>query len=79
MKKPTEEALGIVKHIYLFLNEYAPIHLTGSRHTLKSYRTALFLYILFLEEVKGIRNESLKYECFSRANIEEWIRWLVNA
>jgi len=47
MKKPTEEALEIARHIYLFLNEYAPIHLTGSAHTLKSYRTALFLYMVF--------------------------------
>jgi len=78
MKKPTEEAFGIARYIHVFLNEYAPIHLTGSKHTLKSYRTALFLYMVFLEGVKGIRSESLKFDCFSRTSIEEWISWLVN-
>lgn len=78
MKKPTEEALGIARHINLFLNEYAPMHLSGSKHTIKSYRTALFLYIVFLERVKEIRSESLKFDCFSRTNIEEWLGWLVN-
>ena len=78
MKKPTEEALGIARYIHVFLNEYAPTHLTGSKHTLKSYKTALFLYISFLEGVKGIRSESLKFDCFSRISIEEWVGWLVN-
>lgn len=31
-----------------------------------------------MEEVKEIRNESLKFDCFSRTNIEEWVGWLVN-
>ncbi len=37
MKKGTEEAIELTRHIHQFLNEYAPSHLTGSQHTLKSY------------------------------------------
>lgn len=78
MKKPTVEAIKIVGYIHKFLNEYAPMHLTSSEHTLKSYRTALYLYIVFLERVKEIQSGSLKFDCFSRINIEMWTEWLVN-
>lgn len=79
MRRPTKEAIEIAGHIHMFLSEYAPMHLTSSKHTLKSYRTALFLYIVFLEAEKGIQSCSLKPDCFSRRNIEQWVEWLVNA
>jgi len=76
MKKPTKEAIEVAGYIHTFLKEYAPKHLTASKHTLKSYRTALFLYFVFLEEEKGIQSTSLKFDCFSRINIEQWVEWL---
>lgn len=78
MKKSIKEATEVAKHIYEFLNNYAPTHLTGSQHTLKSYKTALFLFITFLETNMGIGCESLKIECFSRKNIEKWVKWLLS-
>lgn len=78
MKKTEKEAVEIAGHIHIFLHEYAPAHLTSSRHTLKSYKTALFLFFTFLENEKGIRSTSLKAGCFSRANIEQWVEWLMN-
>jgi site-specific recombinase XerD len=77
MKKPNKEAVEVAKHIYVFLNEYAPTHLTGSLHTLKAYRIALILYMTFLETVMGVGSESLKFDCFFRKNIEKWIEWLL--
>lgn len=76
MKKDTKEAVEITRSIHQFMDEYAPSHLTGSQHTLKSYRTALFLYMLFLERVIGITIDTLKFSCFSKENIEKWVEWL---
>lgn len=78
MNSPKKEAIETAKYIHIFLYEYAPTYLTSSRHTLKSYRTALFLYVLFLESEKGIRNISLDLNCFSRGNIEQWVKWLMD-
>lgn len=76
MKKDAKEAVELTRYIHQFLDEYAPSHLTGSRHTLKSYRTALSLYMFFLEKVMGITIATLKFSCFSRENIEKWVEWL---
>lgn len=78
MKKNNKEAVEIARYIHIFLHEYAPAHLTSSKHTLKSYQTALFLFFIFLESEKGIRSISLEPGCFSRANIEQWIEWLMD-
>lgn len=58
-----------------FLHSYAPQFLTSSRHTLKSYKDSLTLYIVFLEE-KGVTPNSLGIKCFERKFIEDWIIWL---
>ncbi len=62
-------------YISEFLHDYAPQFLTSSEHTLKSYRDALTLYIVFLEE-RDITHDSLGRHCFERDFIEEWIIWL---
>lgn len=62
-------------YISEFLHDYAPQFLTSSEHTLKSYRDALTLYIVFLEK-RGITHGSLGRHCFERGFIKEWIIWL---
>jgi len=76
MKKPNKEAIEVSKYIHHFLSEYAPIHLTGSQHTIKSYKTALSLYITFIEKNTEITSATLKFDCFGKVNIESWIEWL---
>ena len=76
MKKAKNEAVIIAGHIHSFLYEYVPVQRTHSSHTLKSYSSALTLYIGFLETEKGITPEKLCGECFSRPIIEEWLTWL---
>lgn len=78
MKKNNREAARMAGYISEFLHDYAPQFLTSSKHTLKSYRDALTLYIVFLDE-KGITHGSLGRSCFERASIEEWIVWLKDA
>lgn len=75
MKKNSREAARMAGYISEFLHDYAPQFLTSSEHTLKSYRDALTLYIVFLEE-KGITHDRLGRICFERKFIEEWIIWL---
>ena len=50
MKKNKREAARMAGYISEFLHDYAPQFLTSSEHTLKSYRDALTLYIVFLEK-----------------------------
>lgn len=78
MKKASKAACELAGYIYSFLEDYAPNQRTSSNHTLKSYRTALTLYIGFLEEVKCITPDTLSTDCFERPLIEEWLNWLRN-
>jgi site-specific recombinase XerD len=77
MKQSTEEARNIARHIYGWLNEYAPSQQSSSSHTIKSYTHALSLYIGFLEIEKKIEPSGLCPGCFCRAYLEEWLIWLI--
>ena len=77
MKKSTEEARKIARHINGWLNEYAPSQKSSSTHTIKSYTQSLSLYIGFLEIEKKIDPSILSFGCFCCAYIEEWLVWLV--
>ncbi len=54
MKKSDKEAVELSKFISEFLDGYAELYLTGSVHTLKSYRLALTLYLEYLEDKKDV-------------------------
>ena len=77
MRKSTEEACKIARHIGEWLNEYAPSQQSSSSHTIKSYAQALSLYIGFLEIEKKIEPSGLCPECFCRPYIEDWMTWLI--
>lgn len=69
------EAYQLAKYISDFLNDYAPSFLTTSEHTLKSYKDALTLYVVFLE-ANGITPNNLDKSYFENEWIEKWITWL---
>ncbi|MBI9015379.1 MAG: tyrosine-type recombinase/integrase [Clostridiales bacterium] len=73
--KRNKEAAKIAKHISEFLNDYAPMFLTNSEHTLKSYKDALTLYITFLEN-EGVTPNHFSRHYFEKNFIEKWIKWL---
>lgn len=77
MKKPTETACNIARHINRWLNDYAPSQKSSSSHTVRSYIQALSLYIGFLEAEKKIGPAILCPECFCGVYIEEWLVWLI--
>lgn len=74
MKKNTD-ANKISRYISEFLYVYAPDLLTSSEHTLKSYRDAITLYILFLES-EDIQPISFNRKNFEKDYIERWCRWM---
>lgn len=76
MKKSSNEAVTIARHIRTFLHEYTPVQKTRSEHTLKAYDTAITLYLGFLESEKSIDSTSLCADCFNSKTIEEWLVWL---
>lgn len=76
MKKATNEAISISRYISNFLHGYAPVYMTGSENTLRSYETALTLYLEFLENSKSVSVETLNWRCFRKEYIEEWLVWL---
>ena len=78
MKKSTNQGVCIARHISFFVNDYVSSFLTESEHTIRAYRYTLTLYIMYLDEKRGININSLSSDCFSRSVIEEWILWLKN-
>lgn len=75
LMKKNDEPAKIAYFISDFLNTYAPTFLTNSRHTLKSYKDSLVLYLSFLE-TEDIKPDCFSRKCFERAWIEKWILWL---
>ena len=72
------EAVKFSRYISDFLFDYAPNMLTNSEHTLKSYKDALTVYILFLES-EGVTPSCFTKACFERQEIEKWVCWLKKA
>ncbi|MDR3271484.1 MAG: site-specific integrase [Peptococcaceae bacterium] len=73
MKKSEKEAVVIARRIREFLNDYETYR--KSEHTIRSHEMALSLFIAYLE-AKGVREETLSYDCFSSDTIVEWMRWM---
>lgn len=74
--KKNSEALELARHISIFIDEYAPRHLTSSPNTLRSYETSLTLYIGFLEARCGITPDKFSKDCFDQKHIEDFMAWL---
>ena len=75
---PAAEGVSIARHVHDFLCSYAPTHLTSSAHTLRGYRTALSLYMEWLDGL-GVTPPTLSADDFSQARIESWLAWLADA
>jgi site-specific recombinase XerD len=75
--KKRSDAAKISRHISEFLYDYAPNFLTSSEHTIKSYKDALTLYVMFLESM-GVTPGSFGREHFEKNFVEKWIKWMVS-
>jgi len=75
-KKNNEyQAMEIARLTFDWINTYLPTLRTNSSHTIKAYRTAVNLYINYLED-KGITEKTLNAECFSVSHLNDWLTWL---
>lgn len=72
------EAVELARHISSFISDYAPSQLTNSRHTLRSYESALTLYIGYLEDQCGVTPDKFTRKCFDQKHIEGWMAWLAD-
>lgn len=77
MRRAGQEALDVARCVSSFLCDYAPNHLTSSRHTVRSYRCAMRLYLEYLERVANVNPGSLAWSHFGGEMIEGWCSWLV--
>ena len=61
-----------------FISHRLPEIRKASNNTVKSYREGLNKFIDYLEEEKHIARSELTFEDFSRANITDFLDWLLN-
>lgn len=76
MKKPSNEAMEVSVAVNAFLRDYAPKHKTGSENTLRSYETAIRMFLTYIGESEGVTTASLSWKCFSERCLEGWMGWL---
>ena len=76
MSSKNKEAVELSRLISEFITNYVPLYITNSQNTVKSYETAMTLYIGYLENVCNITPIKLNKECFSQKYIEGWLKWL---
>lgn len=59
-----------------YLHDYMPIVRNLSSKSVEAYKQSLKTYLSFLETEKGIINEDVSFEVFSRDSIKDYISWL---
>ncbi len=75
-KKNNEyQAIEIARFTFDWINVYIPTLRTNSPHTVRAYRTAVNLYISYLED-KGITDKTFSVEFFSVSFLDGWLIWL---
>jgi integrase/recombinase XerD len=76
MKNNKNDALKLAKYYDSWIDECTQVN---SLNTIRSYESAMNLYIHFLEDVKGLKSSSFSSSSdFSRETIKEWLVWLKN-
>ena len=74
IKKSKKEVVNeIFSFIAAWLEQAAR---SNSPHTVEAYKYAMDLYIRFLDESLHLKAGDFTWKCFSRENIEEWMKWL---
>jgi len=76
MKNNKNDALELAKYYNSWIDECVQ---TNSLNTIRSYESAINLYITFLEKNKGLKSSSFSSgNDFSPETIKEWLVWLKN-
>ena len=76
-KNSIKNRKDIVSEIFNFIAAWLEqAAAVSSPHTVESYKYAMDLYVRFLDESLHVSTKGMAWECFSRENIEKWMRWL---
>jgi len=74
-KNKEYQALEIARLTFDWINTYIPTLRTSSLHTVRAYKTAINLFVRYLED-KGITDKTFNAECFSVSYLNDWLIWL---
>lgn len=74
--KVKNESKIIARLIQTWLRDYVPSVKGCGYNTIRSYENALASYASFIEDVLNICPNNIDFQCFSRSNIELWIKWM---
>ena len=58
------------------IHDYMPITRNLSDKSVEEYKQSIKVYLEFLEVEKGVINEKVTFDSFTRENIKEFIAWL---
>lgn len=61
-----------------FLHDYMPVTRNLSDKSVEAYKQSLKIYLEFLELEKGISNEKVNFDSFTRDSIRDFISWLTD-
>ena len=70
-RKPNREACLIASYINNWLTEYVPVICNASPKTLQAYRTAITLFLVFLEKEKDVSPSTLCFRHMDHDSVEE--------
>ena len=76
MRKAEKESIYLAKHINTFLTVYVPSLKGQSENTVRSHKTAISLFLGFLENEYNVNPATFNRKCFNRDMIEKWLLWL---
>lgn len=62
-----------------FFLKYLPGECGVSSNTIRSYRDTFILFVSFMDTIRGVRPESIKFENFTKEEILEFLNWLENS
>ena len=74
-KNNENQAVEIARLTYDWIHTYIPALRTNSPHTVRTYKTAVNLYVCYLED-KGITEKTFDAACFSVSYLNDWLIWL---
>ena len=75
--KTNNESKKLVSLINTWFKIYLPVTKGYSSQTIASYKTAVNLFLDYLDFAKTDFKGRLRYDDFSRENVENWLVWLV--
>ena len=59
-----------------YLHDFMPAVRNQSDKSVAAYKQSLNSYLSFLENTKGLKEDQVTFEAFSRSNVKDFVEWL---